>query len=260
MSMQPRWRLLFAPAREGAENMARDVALQDYSRATGKCVVSVYTWERPTLSFGRNQTAKGLYDAERIEREQLDVVRRPTGGRAILHDHEITYSVTGSDVFAATLGEAYDRINLLLVSALRRLGAPVEIASPSRPAPKPDDSPCFAEPVKGELVANNRKLVGSAQYRENGAFLQHGSILIENDQGRLFDLALGIACEPEAAPATLTDLISGPVSPRQLADELFNAVRSLEDPDALAMDESEIRPAALALLPKFTDPLWTWRR
>lgn len=261
MSLQPRWRLLFLPARDGAENMARDVALQEHSRRTGECVLSVYTWERATLSFGRNQTAKGLYDLARVAAEQLDVVRRPTGGRAILHDHEITYSVTGPDAFAPTLGQTYDRINLLLVTALRDLGAPVEIALPSETAPRPDESPCFTEPVKGELVINGRKLVGSAQFREDGAFLQHGSILIENDQARLADLTLsGSVNEPDSAPATLAELITAPVSPQMMAEALFAAVRTLEDPGAVSMAESEIRSAALALRPKFTDPVWTWRR
>ncbi len=259
MLIRPRWRLLFVPARDGAENMARDMALQDHSRITGECVLSVYTWTRPTLSFGRNQSANGLYDLERIAREKLDVVRRPTGGRAILHNREFTYSVTGSDAFAATLAAAYDRINALLLLGMKNLGVSVAIANPTRSAPKPDHSPCFAEPVKGELVAAGRKLVGSAQYRENGAFLQHGSILVENDQHLLRALSLGGSPEEFSAPATLAELVSAPITAAQMADVLFDAVRTLEDPEASPMDESEIRTAALAHREHFTDPLWTWR-
>jgi lipoyl(octanoyl) transferase len=241
--------------------MARDVALQDHSRKTGECVFSLYSWSRPTLSLGRNQTAKGLYDTARIEREGIDIVRRPTGGRAILHDREITYSVTGPDAFASTLSEAYDRINAILLKALRSIGAPVGIAAPQSPAPKPDQSPCFAEPVKGELVADGRKLVGSAQYREGGAFLQHGSILIANDQGRLSELTLGIEkSRVESSPATLSELLSEPVTADKMAEAMFTAVRELHDPGAIPMREEEIRDEALRLRPKFTDSLWTWRR
>lgn len=260
MPLQPRWRLLFAPARDGAENMARDVALQNHSRSTGECVLSVYTWLRPTLSFGRNQTAKGMYDPELIAREQLDVVRRPTGGRAILHHREFTYSVTGTDAFAPTLSAAYNRINAILLLGLQNLGVSVVIANPPGPAPRPDQSPCFAEPVKGELIAAGRKLVGSAQYRESGAFLQHGSILIANDQVRLDKLTLGGQTGGTPAPATLAELLPAPVAPARMADVLFNAARTLEDENAASMDEMEIRPAALALRAQFTDPLWTWRR
>lgn len=259
--MKPRWRLLFLPPRDGAENMARDAVLQDYSRESGECVLSVYSWSRPTLSFGRNQTAKGLYDIALIERNDIGVVRRPTGGRAILHDHEITYSVTGSDAFAPSLSSAYEAINHLLVDALQLLGVPAEIARPETTAPPPDLSPCFAEPVKGELVALGRKLVGSAQYRERGAFLQHGSILVENDQDRLADLTLE-KVDPRdlSRPATLSELLSSRVTPRILADAIFESVTKLQDPDATLLDESVIRGQTLSRRAAFLDPLWTWRR
>src|ERR1700682_4318222 len=86
-----RWRLLLAPPRSGAENMARDTALQSRAAETSETVFSVYSWTRPTLSFGRHQPASGLYDLERIRAAGLDVVRRPTGGRAILHNREVPY-------------------------------------------------------------------------------------------------------------------------------------------------------------------------
>ncbi len=262
---KPRWRLLFVPPRDGPENMARDVALLNLSRSTGECVLSIYSWLTPTLSLGRNQTAKGLYDTELIAAEAIDVVRRPTGGRAIMHDHEITYAVTGPNAFGGTLWAAYEQINELLLSGLRSLGVPAQLATPQGSAPLPELSPCFAEPVKGELIALGKKLVGSAQYRENGAFLQHGSILIENDQDRLAQLTLGDGpAEPESSPATLpatlTDLLGRAVTPRAMADVLFDAVRMHQDCDASPLDEAEIRNAALLLRPKFVDPLWTWRR
>lgn len=261
MHIRPRWRLLFVPARDGAENMARDVALQEHSRETGECVLSIYTWSRPTLSFGRNQTAKGLYDMQRISAEQIDVVRRPTGGRAILHNREITYSVTGPDTFAPTLTKAYDQINAVLLKGLTSLGAAAEIAKPEGAAPRPDQSPCFAEPVKGELIALGRKLVGSAQHRENGAFLQHGSILVANDQGHLTELTLNGRTEgAEPSASTLSELLPEPPTPEKLADAMFNAVKELEDSDAKPMDEAQIRMAALGFRPHFIDPLWTWRR
>src|SRR6476619_5981772 len=89
-----KWRLMLVPPRRGAENMARDTGLMDRARATGEAVLSVYSWERPTLSLGRNQTAAGRYDLTAIKHRGIDVVRRPTGGRALLHWHEVTYSVT----------------------------------------------------------------------------------------------------------------------------------------------------------------------
>src|SRR6266566_6349149 len=125
------WRLLIAAPRSGAENMARDTVLQTRAARTGETVFSIYSWSRPTLSFGRNQPASGFYDAEKIRAAGIDVVRRPTGGRAILHDHEVTYSVT-APVSNASLRETYSCINLILQTGLSRLGVFVETASPAR--------------------------------------------------------------------------------------------------------------------------------
>src|SRR4051812_13186278 len=90
-----RWRFMHAPPRSGAENMARDASLLARAASTGENVFSIYSWEKPTLSFGRNQRALGHYDRAKIVGRDIGVVRRPTGGRAILHHREITYSVTG---------------------------------------------------------------------------------------------------------------------------------------------------------------------
>src|SRR6266566_6444797 len=176
------WRLLIVAPRSGAENMARDSALQARAARTGETVFSIYSWLRPTLSFGRHQPATGLYDIEKIRSANVDVVRRPTGGRAILHDHEVTYSVTAPLMDAAPLRQTYSRINSILLDGLARLGVGVELASPRERAPAPTMRPCFELPGEGELVARGRKLVGSAQWRDEGAVLQHGSILVEDDQ------------------------------------------------------------------------------
>src|SRR5712671_8145773 len=144
------WRLLFAAPRSGAENMARDIALQARAARTGETVFSVYTWSRPTLSFGRNQPASGLYDLEKIRAADIDVVRRPTGGRAILHDREVTYSVTAPVVDAAPLRETYSRINRILQIGLSRLGVLVETAATSERALPPSVRPCFETPGEGE--------------------------------------------------------------------------------------------------------------
>src|SRR5690348_11429556 len=141
-----RWRFLLARPRSGAENMARDVALQARAARTGETVFSVYSWLRPTLSFGRNQTATGLYDLAKIRAAELDVVRRPTGGRAILHHREVTYSVTAPAGEATALGESYTTINRLLLDALGRLGVRATIAAPTRRSAPPSMSPCFNEP------------------------------------------------------------------------------------------------------------------
>src|SRR6476619_2837443 len=138
-----RWRLLFAAPRSGAENMARDSALQARAARTGETVFSVYSWSRSTLSFGRNQPARGLYDLGKLRDADIDIVRRPTGGRAILHDREVTYSVTAPIEDTEPLRETYARINRILQAGLSRLGVFVELAETSSRAPVPSVRPCF---------------------------------------------------------------------------------------------------------------------
>ena len=105
-NLQAMWHLLHSPPGSGAVNMALDEALMSHARETGHWVFRVYSWVAPTLSLGRNQTARGGYDLARLLERGIDVVRRPTGGRAILHDREVTYSVVGPIVDAGDLRES----------------------------------------------------------------------------------------------------------------------------------------------------------
>jgi lipoyl(octanoyl) transferase len=256
-----RWRLLIAPPRTGAENMARDTALQARAARTGETVFSIYSWAAPTLSLGRNQPARGHYDLEKLRSAGVDVVRRPTGGRAILHHREITYSVTAPIDEAVSLRETYHRINRILSSGLSRLGVFVEAAARSDRAQVPSIRPCFETPAEGELVAEGAKLVGSAQWRDGGALLQHGSILVDDDQSalRIFGNDVG-SFETIPAPATLHSLLGRAPDVREVATAMFDAVRALEDADATRLMETEIRGEAMDRVPHFLDENWTWRR
>jgi lipoate-protein ligase A len=226
-------------------------------------VFSIYSWMRPTLSFGRHQPAAGLYDMDKIRSANVDVVRRPTGGRAILHDHEVTYSVTAPVRDAAPLRETYARINRILLDGLGRLGVDLEVASPRGRSPAPSMRPCFETPGEGELVARGRKLVGSAQWRDEGALLQHGSILVDDDQSSipLFAAAVtGAPTESVQRPSTLNALLGRSPDVAEVAKVLFDAVRSLEDEKATELDEEELRGETMRHIPHFLDEGWTWRR
>lgn len=257
----PRWRLLLVPPRSGAENMARDVALMRRARETGETVFSVYAWTHPTLSLGRNQRAKGCYDLDRMGSIGVDVVRRPTGGRALLHHREATYSVTAALEAGATIRDSYERINRILLAGLGMLGVGATVAAPQSPMLPPAEAPCFAEPARGELVSDGRKLVGSAQWRDEGALLQHGSILIDDDQSLIADFLLTSGEQnPVSKPATLAEALGSAPAVHEIAAVLFDAVRQLEDRDATVLDESEVRSLAFAELPHFQNELWTWRK
>lgn len=254
-----RWTLLFTPPARGVENMALDEALMEYARRTGAWIFRVYGWSVPTLSLGRNQRAAGAYDRGKLTELGIDVVRRPTGGRAILHFHEVTYAVAGPAEVAGDLHESYARINRLLLSGLRLLGVEAMVTETPRRASGPGLAPCFDHPSAGELVVAGRKLAGSAQWRSDGALLQHGSILVEDDQSMVATLTTESVARPPAA-ATLREILGHAPTLEHVADALFAAVRA-EDPSARAIESDEhLRSLAGELAQRYRDPEWTWRR
>jgi lipoate-protein ligase A len=254
----PRWRLLLTGPASGPQNMALDEALMARARTTGEWVFRVYSWSAPTLSLGRHQSACAGYDRETLAAAGIAVVRRPTGGRAVLHDREVTYSVTAPATEAGALRESYERINRLLVDGLRSLGVAVEISETSR-APKPDLTPCFERPSPGELTAAGRKLAGSAQWRDDGALLQHGSILADGDQAPVSTL-LRHPLAP-CAPATLRALIGREPAVVDVARALFDSVRRHEDRDATELTvDATLLGLAARLCGRYEDETWTWRR
>ncbi len=205
----PRWRLVGDGARTGASNMALDAGLLDgVASGTAPPTVRFYGWSPPCLSLGRHQPA-GAVDLRFCRREGIDVVRRPTGGRAVLHHLEVTYAVVApvdGTVLPAAVQGAYRRIAGALVDGLRVLGVEAELAGESGngPLPRPTEAiPCFRIPAGGEIVVRGRKLVGSAVRIRGGAVLQHGSILLDWD-GRLQAGALGLADDSALRPHVTT--------------------------------------------------------
>lgn len=252
-------RLLLTSPASGVENMALDEALMARARRTGEWVFRVYAWREPTVSFGRNQRAVGAYDPSRLAERGIHAVRRPTGGRAILHHREVTYSVTGPDEGAGTLQETYERINGILLDGLHALGVPAAVATATR-AIAPGPIPCFAEPSAGELVVGDRKLVGSAQYRHEGALLQHGSILVEDDQARLAELTT--ASDGALPVATLREALGRTPALEEVAAALHAAVRARFS-DATALSDAELLAVAneaRTFATLYADAAWTWRR
>jgi lipoate-protein ligase A len=239
--------------------MALDHALMDRARRTRETVLRVYSWSSPTLSLGRNQRARGCYDERALAGGGVVVVRRPTGGRALLHHREVTYSVT-APVTSESITVAYGRINALLLAALSALGVRARAAGPAGRSLPPGTTPCFAEPSRGELVLDRRKLVGSAQWRDDGALLQHGSILVDDDQALIPSFMTAPSPAPPP-PATLRAALGRAPSAEEILQALGEAVRTLEDGAAVPLDlDDETHRHAGLLAERYRDPAWTWRR
>ena len=219
------WSLIIDGNLQGARNMARDVAFLE-AVADGKAhsTVRLYGWDPPCLSIGRHQGIEAA-DLEFCRAEGIDVVRRPTGGRALLHHLELTYAVIAplnESPMPRGLQEAYRVICSALVRAVRALGVDAELTGGEvnlqLPSPK-TTIPCFEAPAGGEVVVRGRKLVGSAMRAHAGAILQHGAILLDWD-GRLQAGAMGLEDDASLRPqvTTLRDEL-GRELPRAVLEE-----------------------------------------
>ena len=173
----------------------------------------------------------------------------------------MTYSVAGPAAEQESLADSYAAINRILLEGLFRLGVSATESRGGDRTPPPGDLPCFAAPAEGELIADGAKLVGSAQVRENGAFLQHGSILIHDDQPLISSLLVQrpAQIDPPRA-ATLADALGRELSVEEVTNAMFEAVKALEDADATLLDERELDPIKSGHLHHYRNPLWTWRR
>lgn len=183
------WRLLISAPSSGSWNMAVDEGiLESYSPGTSVPTIRFFFWEPPCLSLGVSQPSGNL-DIHEIESRNWGLVRRPTGGRAILHTDELTYSViapVNEPRVHGSIMESYQSISSILVDALQSLGvnACADMTYPdSRTANlKPV---CFETPSNYEITVDGKKLLGSAQMRKGGMLLQHGSLPLSGDLTRI---------------------------------------------------------------------------
>ncbi|NWG05300.1 MAG: lipoate--protein ligase family protein [Chloroflexi bacterium] len=182
------WRLLITPAARGAWNMAVDEAILEHiGRGASLPTLRLYAWTPVCLSLGHAQPFADV-DTARLKERGWEVVRRATGGRAILHTDELTYSVIApadEPRVAGSVLESYNRLAQALLLAVKKLGIPVEMKEG-----KPNDSAtpnpvCFEVPSTYEITVNGKKLIGSAQARKKEGVLQHGSLPLTGDLARI---------------------------------------------------------------------------
>jgi len=184
------WRLLITGTATGAANMAIDQAIME-AVAEGRAAPTLrfYAWEPPCLSLGYTQPLADV-DLERLAAHGWNVVRRMTGGRAILHTDELTYSVAvcaGDPIVSGDIISSYRRISSAFVEGLRRLGAKPEADKRADGHPNAKGPVCFEVPSHYEITLDGKKLVGSAQVRKFGAVLQHGTLPLTGDIARICD-------------------------------------------------------------------------
>jgi lipoate-protein ligase A len=259
------WRLLISPPADGATNMATDEAIvRAVTAGLVPPTLRLYTWVPPCLSLGRGQAASEV-NHEACARDGVHVVRRPTGGRAILHTDELTYSVVGpldEPRLEGGIIPSYRRLSRALLAALRHLGVTAE----SRMTEKSGElNPvCFEVPSHYELTtADGRKLVGSAQKRTSVAVLQHGTIPLVGDIARIcrYLKQPPDAARVRARAATVQSVLDRPVSWDEAAQAMVagfgEALNLALEPAELTSQEQEWRRELRQ--DKYAIPGWTMR-
>ncbi len=259
------FRLLVTEPMDGPANMALDEALlKSRLDKIGPPTIRFFAWRPPTISLGYGQPVDGSIDLAEAARMGIGLVRRPTGGSAILHegpDLELTYSVvgaaedfSGADALLAT----YRWIGTALAAGLTMLGTAVEMvpAQPSTPAATP--AFCFARTGSYELEVGGRKLVGSAQRRQGAGFLQHGSVMLGAVPERLRRV-FRAETDPLAGMTTLEAVLGRRPSFVEAAEVLARGFRDAHrielragglDPEEMALAESLARE-------KYATEQWT---
>ena len=179
--MSIRARIINDSPHSAAFNMAADLHLLATCENGRAVLVRIYTWENPSITLGIAEKPDGTLDMAALEKHGTEWIRRPTGGRSVLHDHDVTYSCifsSGIPGTGATLMETYRIISGCLIAGLKYAGINCSSHNSSYGGPLKSGVklPCFLSPNRHEIMVNGKKLVGSAQKRTAHAVLQHGSI------------------------------------------------------------------------------------
>jgi len=267
------WRVIYSPPAPGAWNMALDEALFEASLAGALPALRLYAWAPACLSLGYAQPY-GDADAQALRVHGWQVVRRPTGGRAILHTDELTYSVCGPQDeprLAGSVLESYQALAQALLNALQRLHIPAQAhAKPALAAGSDPQGPvCFDTPSHYEITVEGKKLIGSAQSRRKGGVLQHGSLPLYGDLTRITQ-ALYFASEAERDQAArrllehaaTAEMILGQALPWDVAARAFES--AFAETLNLTLVRQEPTPAELAraqelVNEKYAHPSWNER-
>jgi lipoate-protein ligase A len=264
------WKLIIEGPNSGGYNMAVDETLLNLVASPASLPTTFlrfYQWERPTLSIGFSQKASRVVDFDFCKENNIDIVRRITGGKAVLHDHEVTYSVTSNDwrLFpSGDIAETYEHIAQALSLGLRRMGLRTRLASGDsedlNSLRARATTSCFALSNHFEILCQERKLVGSAQRRTKNSFLQHGSVLLRFDSS-LVNQTLGKANSPDCH-SRVTSLASCLGYPPKPEDVISSLSRGFQDffnieCEPISLDQDMLQSAQSLTRSKYARLEWS---
>ncbi|MBI2864544.1 MAG: lipoate--protein ligase family protein [Chloroflexi bacterium] len=268
------WRLLDTGRATGALNMAIDEAVATlHGRGDSPPTIRFYGWNPACLSLGYFQPVEREVEADACRAAGIDLVRRPTGGRAVLHDDELTYSLValeGEPRVGGGVTESYRKISAGIVAGLARLSVAADMA-PSRASQRDHfhSAACFDSASSYEVTVGGRKLVGSAQVRRGGVVLQHGCLLLTFDSAKLLDLLKlteagrsVLKNELDEKVSDLASIVGRRVEFAEVADALRSGFEDAFDVHlalgSLTAEEEELSRRLLA--EKYASAEWNFRR
>ncbi|MDN4525291.1 lipoate--protein ligase family protein [Fictibacillus fluitans] len=274
-----KWLFIDSGNCDPAYNMALDEALLTW-HSEGKIppVIRFYGWNPATLSIGYFQKAEKEINLEAVKEYGLGFVRRPTGGRGVLHDKELTYSVIVSEEhpnMPKTVTEAYRVISEGILQGFRNLGLEAYFAVPRTEEEKaglknPRSAVCFDAPSWYELVVEGRKVAGSAQTRQKGVILQHGSILLDLDEDKLFDLFVYPSDRVrermqrafKSKAVAMNELREKPVTPEEAKLAFYNGFESGLNLDlqTYELNDGQKQEVEQIAQTRYRSKEWTFRR
>jgi len=248
----------------GSWNMAVDEYVYSRSLMENRTFLRFYQWERPTASLGYSQDAEKASDLEFCRDHGIEVVRRMTGGKLVLHYKELTYSVASSDeeAFTSTVRESYRLISRALLKGLETMGLAARLAPSSPPSYIRGTMPCFAFPARDEIEIDGRKIVGSAQKRSGASFIQHGSIPLEKDEDLLKSVARSDSDDGRVSMTSLEEAL-GRTVPFEWAAQQF--ARGFSDffgvkLEPFVMNPSDLEAVAGIEAERYGNEAWTLKR
>ncbi|NMC30781.1 MAG: lipoate--protein ligase family protein [Pelolinea sp.] len=267
------WRLIVNAPAEGAWNMAVDEAiLESTAGYLQPTTLRLYSWNPFCLSLGYAQPIKDINE-QRLKEYGWDFVRRPTGGKAILHADELTYSICAAQDDPHVQGsvlESYRHLSQGLMAALRGVGLTANSEPHKEPAERNTTKPiCFEVPSDYEITLNGKKIIGSAQARKKNGVLQHGAVPLFGDITRITEV-LQYPDEKERAASrslllahatTLQEQAGQKITWKELAQAFLCGFEQALDVEIKVghLSELERRRAKEILAEKYANPEWTRR-
>ena len=267
-------RILTTPGCSAAWNMAVDEVLLDSCRRDpGTMTLRIYSWRPPAVSLGYGQDVEGEIDPGQCDRHGIGLVRRITGGRAVLHDEELTYSLVAQESHPALGGPSgvmIRRVSEALIGTLRQFGIPCELAPDASCGMGGKSDVCFTATGRYEITVRGRKLAGNAQRRSGGRVLQHGSILLGPGHRRLPLLMPvrdhgrreAIARLLNERTVSVSELIPRVPPFEEWADSLSRSFLEHLNLEGRmdALDAEERHMAKSLVRTRYGNADWTWRR